>query len=263
MNDDRARLAELFLRLTDIVDELRLKCPWDRVQTRESIRHLTIEETYELVEAIEQNNAREIKVELGDLFLHLVFYASLARDAGEFTLSEVIQGQVDKLIRRHPHIYGDLDAKDANAVQANWEQIKAQEKADKGIRQASVLDGVPQALPSLIKAQRMQEKAASQGFDWSNKELVWDKIREELQEFEEARTTEEQRDEMGDLLFTLVNYCRFIGINADDALAATNQKFMQRFQHVEQGAFATGRRVRDLTLEEMEGFWQEAKLQKK
>lgn len=262
MNEDNTRLAGLFLRLTEIVDELREKCPWDRVQTKESIRHLTIEETYELVDAIEQNNPREMKIELGDLFLHLLFYASLARDSGEFTLAEVLQSQIDKLIRRHPHIYGDLSADDAEAVKASWEQIKAKEKAEKGIRHASVLDGVPNALPSLVKAQRMQEKAASQGFDWPSKELVWDKIREELQEFEQARTIEEQQDEMGDLLFTLVNYCRFIGINADDALSATNQKFKRRFQHVETGAAAAGKSVRDLSLEEMEVFWQEAKQRK-
>ncbi len=250
---------ELFQRLIEIVEELREKCPWDRAQTKESLRHLSIEETYELVEAIVQNDPEEIKTELGDMMLHLVFYASLAREEGQFDIADVLRNQIEKLIRRHPHIYGELAGASEAQIRGTWEKIKAQEKKDKGQQKISVLDGVPMHLPSLIKAQRMQEKAASLGFDWQNKELVWDKLREEMQEFVEAKTQEEQANEMGDLLFTLVNYCRFIGINADDALTYTNQKFKRRFQYLEEQAALTGKKVSDLTLDEMEAHWQAAK----
>ena len=251
--------SERFQRLVEIVDELREKCPWDRVQTKESIRHLTIEETYELVDAIEKGDHAEMKVELGDLLMHTIFYASLARDDGQFTIAEVLDTQINKLIRRHPHIYGDLVGASEEQIRGNWEKIKAQEKADKGMKKISVLDGVPKHLPSLIKAQRMQEKAASMGFDWDNKEQVWEKVQEEMQEFAEARTQEEQIAEMGDLLFSLVNYCRFLGIKADDALAATNQKFRSRFQFVEEQAADAGKKVSELSLGEMEAHWQRAK----
>ena len=243
----------------DIVEELRQKCPWDMVQTKDTIRHLTIEETYELVDAIIQDDYQEMKVELGDLLMHMIFYASLARDDGHFDMADVLETQINKLIRRHPHIYGDLQGASQEEIRGNWEKIKAEEKAEKGVKKISVLDGVPNQLPSLIKAQRMQEKAASQGFDWENKEQVWEKVQEEMQEFVTAKSPDEQAAEMGDLLFSLVNYCRFLGINADDALSATNHKFKSRFMHVEDRARESGRNLTDLKLEEMETYWVEAK----
>lgn len=250
---------EQFQRLMDIVEELRQKCPWDMVQTKDTIRHLTIEETYELVDAIIQDDYQEMKVELGDLLMHMIFYASLARDDGHFDMADVLETQINKLIRRHPHIYGDLQGASQEEIKGNWEKIKAEEKAEKGVKKISVLDGVPNQLPSLIKAQRMQEKAASQGFDWENKEQVWEKVQEEMQEFVTAKSPEEQAAEMGDLLFSLVNYCRFLGINADDALSSTNHKFKSRFMHVEDRARESGRKLTDLELEEMETYWVEAK----
>lgn len=250
---------EQFQRLMDIVEELRQKCPWDMVQTKDTIRHLTIEETYELVDAIIQDDYQEMKVELGDLLMHMIFYASLARDDGHFDMADVLETQINKLIRRHPHIYGDLQGASQEEIRGNWEKIKAEEKAEKGVKKISVLDGVPNQLPSLIKAQRMQEKAASQGFDWENKEQVWEKVQEEMQEFVTAKSPDEQAAEMGDLLFSLVNYCRFLGINADDALSATNHKFKSRFMHVEDRARESGRNLTDLKLEEMETYWVEAK----
>lgn len=254
-----SRATDNFQRLIDIVDELREKCPWDMVQTKETIRHLSIEETYELVDAIVNNDYQEIKIELGDLLMHMIFYSSLARDDGHFDIADVLETQINKLIRRHPHIYGNLQGASQEQIKGNWEKIKAEEKAEKGIKKISVLDGVPNQLPALIKAQRMQEKASSQGFDWDNKEQVWEKVQEEIHEFAEAKTAEEQAAEMGDLLFSLVNYCRFLGINADDALSLTNHKFKTRFQHVEDRARESGRKLTDLELAEMEGYWQEAK----
>lgn len=254
-----SRATDNFQRLIDIVDELRQKCPWDMVQTKETIRHLTIEETYELVDAIVNDDYQEMKIELGDLLMHMIFYASLARDDNHFDIADVLETQINKLIRRHPHIYGNLQGASQEQIKGNWEKIKAEEKAEKGIKKISVLDGVPNQLPALIKAQRMQEKASSQGFDWDNKEQVWEKVQEEIQEFAEAKSTEEQAAEMGDLLFSLVNYCRFLGINADDALSRTNHKFKTRFQHVEDRARESGRKLSDLDLEEMDRYWEEAK----
>lgn len=254
-----SRATDNFQRLIDVVDELRQKCPWDMVQTKETIRHLTIEETYELVDAIVNNDYQEMKIELGDLLMHMIFYSSLARDDGHFDIADVLETQINKLIRRHPHIYGDLQGASQEQIKGNWEKIKAEEKAEKGIKKISVLDGVPNQLPALIKAQRMQEKASSQGFDWDNKEQVWEKVQEEIQEFAEAKTAEEQAAEMGDLLFSLVNYCRFLGINADDALSQTNHKFKTRFQHVEDRARESGRKLPELDLEEMDTYWEEAK----
>lgn len=254
-----SRATDNFQRLIDIVDELRQKCPWDMVQTKESIRHLTIEETYELVDAIVNNDYQEMKIELGDLLMHMIFYSSLARDDGHFDIADVLETQINKLIRRHPHIYGDLQGASPEEIKGNWEKIKAEEKAEKGMKKISVLDGVPNQLPALIKAQRMQDKAASQGFDWDNKEQVWEKVQEEMQEFAEAKTPEEQAAEMGDLLFSLVNYCRFIGVNADDALSQTNHKFKTRFHHVEDRARETGKSVPELSFEEMNAYWEEAK----
>ncbi|MEL6594173.1 MAG: nucleoside triphosphate pyrophosphohydrolase [Bacteroidota bacterium] len=248
-----------FHRLVEIVEQLRVECPWDRKQTKESLRHLTIEETYELADAILKDDNEELKVELGDLLLHILFYSSLASQNGHFTLSEMIEAQIEKLIRRHPHVYGDLRGATEEEINANWEKIKAQEKALLGHKEASVLDGVPESLPSLIKAQRMQEKAANIGFDWTNKEDVWAKILEEMEEFRTADNPKHRAEEMGDLLFSLVNYCRFEGINAEDALARTNAKFFRRFQSVEEQARSAKQELSELSLETMETYWQNAK----
>ncbi|MEM8891286.1 MAG: nucleoside triphosphate pyrophosphohydrolase [Bacteroidota bacterium] len=249
-----------FQRLNEIVFELREKCPWDRKQTKESLRHLTIEETYELADAILKGDYEEIKVELGDLMLHLLFYASLAQDKGKFNIHEVLESQIEKLIRRHPHVYGDMVGASEEQIKKNWEAIKAQERAESGKEHfQSVLDGVPDSMPSLIKAHRMQEKAAQMGFDWTDIDQVMDKVREELEEFAKAESPAERADEMGDILFSLVNYCRHAGINAEDALAQTNQKFKDRFQFMEKKVKASELHLPDLSLEEMDKFWEEAK----
>lgn len=256
-------LTRSFLDLVEIVSELRQKCPWDRKQTMESLRHLTIEETFELSEAILDKDAQEIRKELGDLLLHILFYARLGEEASDFDLITIIQSLSQKLIRRHPHIYGDLQATTAQEVTANWEEIKAQEKAElakkENTKAGSTLDGVPKHLPSLIQSQRMQEKAASVGFDWENKHEVWEKIQEEIVEFEQAQSTEEKKAEMGDILFSLVNYCRFVGINADEALQLTNRKFKERFMFIEQRAKEENTSLKELSLEEMEMLWKQAK----
>lgn len=246
-----------FHRLVNIVAELREKCPWDRVQTKESLRHLTIEETYELADAIIKNDYEEIKIELGDLLLHVLFYAKLGEESGEFTLAEVFHSQAEKLIRRHPHIYGDLKVDTADQVKENWEQIKAREKP--GPVRKKTLEGVPASMPALIKAYRMQEKASNVGFDWDTTGEVWEKVKEEILEFENAENAADREAEMGDLLFSLVNYCRFAGINPDDALAKTNQKFKRRFEYIEDIAHGKDQGMKDLSLPEMEAFWQEAK----
>jgi XTP/dITP diphosphohydrolase len=243
-----------FERLLTIMDDLREKCPWDREQTIESIRHLTIEETYELSDAILNNDMAEIEKELGDLALHIVFYSKIASETNAFDITSVLNQICDKLIRRHPHIYGDVQADDADQVKKNWEQIKQQESKGK----KSVLSGVPQSMPSLVKAHRMQEKAAQVGFDWPNKTQVWDKVEEELAEFKEA-TEEEKAAEFGDVLFSLVNYARWYDINPDDALELTNRKFKQRFEAIEAFAKSKDRDIRDMSLNEMEEIWQQAK----
>lgn len=254
---------EKFHRLVEIVDELREKCPWDRKQTKESIRHLTIEETYELSDTILNNDYPEMKNELGDLLMHTIFYASMARDAGKFDIAGVLQEQIDKLIRRHPHVYGDMIGATEDEINANWERIKALERKMKGEERKSALAGVPESLPSLIKAQRMQEKAANLGFDWENEDQVWDKVQEEVGEMLAAETPEHQEEEMGDLLFALVNYCRFKKINAEDALAKASAKFYRRFNYIEEKAFDLNKKLESMSLEEMEGYWQEAKKEEK
>jgi XTP/dITP diphosphohydrolase len=253
MNANDKRL-DAFKRLLDIMDDLREKCPWDREQTIESIRHLTIEETYELSDAILDNDKPEIAKELGDLMLHLVFYAKIGSETNDFDITSVLNGICKKLIRRHPHIYSDVDAKDSATVKRNWEQIKQEESKGK----KSVLSGVPKSMPSLVKAMRMQEKAAQVGFDWPNKDQVWDKVEEELQEFKEAEGKEIE-GEFGDLLFSLVNYARWKDINPDDALEQTNRKFKHRFEAIETHAKANGIGLKQMTLEEMEAVWQQAK----
>jgi len=244
---------EAFGRLLTIMDELREQCPWDKKQTNESLRHLTIEETYELSDAILNNDSEEIKKELGDLFLHLVFYSKLGDEKGQFDVSDVLHSVCDKLVYRHPHIYADVEVKDEEEVKQNWEQLKLKEGGNK-----SVLGGVPNSMPSLVKAMRMQDKAAQVGFDWPSKDDVWDKVDEELQEFKEAEGIEKE-EEFGDLLFSLVNYARWLKINPDDALEKTNKKFKYRFETIEQYAKDNGKRVEEMTLSEMDKIWDLAK----
>ena len=257
MNHPDATAA--FDRLLTIMKELREKCPWDRKQTTESLRHLTIEETYELSDAILEGNASEIRKELGDLALHIVFYSQIAGEQDQFTITEVLNGICDKLIRRHPHVYGEVQADDAATVERNWEQIKLQEKDN---TKKTVLGGVPKSLPAMVKAYRMQEKARGVGFDWEHSKQVWEKVQEELTEFkEEVRHGDaaQQEGEFGDLLFSLINYARFAGINPEDALERTNKKFMRRFNYLEAQARAHGKKLSEMTLAEMDVYWEEAK----
>jgi XTP/dITP diphosphohydrolase len=248
---------ESFQRLIEIVAELREKCPWDREQTKESLRHLTIEETYELADAILKDDYPEIKVELGDVLLHILFYSKIATEEEQFTLKEVIDSLIDKLIRRHPHVYGEMVLEDnAKDVLKNWEKIKEMENKGK---KKSILSGVPDSMPSLIKALRMQEKAAGVGFDWKESGGAWLKVKEEMLEFEEAENHQDKEGEMGDLFFALINYCRLEGINPEDALARTNEKFKFRFQYMENVAIEREQALAQMTLDEMEELWVEAK----
>lgn len=246
-----------FSRLLGIMNELREKCPWDREQTIESIRHLSIEEVYELSDAILQNNPEEIKKELGDILLHVVFYSKIGEENGDFNISSVIHSLCEKLIRRHPHIYGDTSAETSEKVKENWERIKQTEK--KNNKNASYLDGVPSSLPSLVKATRIQEKAAQSGFDWTDIKDVLNKVKEEWQELHEAKTQEEKEEEFGDYLFSLVNYARFLKINPDDALEKTNLKFKKRFEYIESQAKIKGLNIENMSLEEMDELWNKAK----
>lgn len=245
-----------FQRLLDIMDELREKCPWDSVQTFDTLRCLTIEETFELSEAIVDKNYADMCKELGDLMLHIVFYAKVASEQKLFDITQVLNQLCEKLIRRHPHIYGDAQAQDAQAVHENWEKIKLQKEGNR-----SVLGGVPKSAPSMIKAYRIQEKANGVGFDWHNEKEVWDKVQEELSELRQEvdNQSDKVEDELGDVLFALINYARFIRINPDDALERSNRKFIRRFQYIENQAKNAGRKLTDLSLEEMESFWQAAK----
>ncbi|MDA9811093.1 MAG: nucleoside triphosphate pyrophosphohydrolase [Flavobacteriaceae bacterium] len=255
MNSKASKL-EAFGRLLDVMDELREKCPWDQKQTFETLRHLTIEETYELGDAILNKDLNEIKKELGDLLLHIVFYAKLGSEENAFDIADVTNDIIEKLIYRHPHIYGDVSVSDADEVKKNWEALKLSEGKE------SVLEGVPKGLPALIKAQRMQEKAAGVGFDWNTKDQVWSKFEEELGELDEAllkNDTEAIEAEFGDVLFSLINYARFLKINPESALERTNQKFIQRFQFIEAKAKAQSSSIEKLSLDEMEILWQQAK----
>jgi XTP/dITP diphosphohydrolase len=258
----RENQLQAFDRLLTIMDELREQCPWDMKQTMDSLRHLTIEETYELSDAIIENDREEIKKELGDLMLHLVFYARIGSEDGDFDISEVVNAVCEKLIVRHPHIYGDVDAKDEHAVKQNWEKIKLKEKGNN-----SVLGGVPESLPALVKAMRIQEKAKGVGFDWEKKEQVWEKVEEEMNEFKsEFNITidspidqEAAQNEFGDLIFSLINYARFVGINPENALERTNKKFIKRFRYLEDQSHKDGKKIADMTLEEMDRYWEKAK----
>jgi XTP/dITP diphosphohydrolase len=246
-----------FERLLTIMDELRDQCPWDKKQTLESLRYLTIEETYELSDAILEKDMDEIKKELGDLMLHLVFYAKIGSETGHFDIADVLNGISEKLIRRHPHIYGDVKVNNAEDVKNNWEKIKLQEKD-----RDSVLTGVPNSLPAMVKAYRMQEKVRGVGFDWNTAEQVWEKVNEEIAELQHEIAVgddEKKEKEFGDLLFSLVNYARFIGVNPEDALERTNKKFVQRFRYIEQQSKKHGKSLKNMTLEEMDVFWDEAK----
>ena len=247
---------EAFQRLLNIMDDLRAQCPWDKKQTMQSLRHLTIEETYELGDAILDNDLQEVKKELGDLLLHIVFYAKIGSETGDFDIADVANGVCDKLIIRHPHIYGDVKVDSEEDVKRNWEKIKLKEG------NKSVLGGVPKSLPALVKASRIQDKAAGVGFDWDNIDDVFAKVKEEIEELHaevKAQKHTAIEAEFGDVLFSLINYARFLKVNPEDALERTNKKFIARFQYLERKAAESGKSLRDMTLAEMEAYWQEAK----
>lgn len=255
MTDKTAQL-QAFKRLLDIMDELREKCPWDMKQTMQSLRHLTIEETYELGDAILDNNLEEVKKELGDLLLHIVFYAKIGSETNTFDIADVCNEICEKLIHRHPHIYGDVVVANEDEVKQNWEKLKLKEG------KKSVLEGVPRSLPALVKASRIQDKAKGVGFDWEKPEQVWEKVQEELQELQvevEAKNAQKMEEEFGDVLFSMINYGRFLNINPEDALERTNKKFIKRFQYLESKATEIGKPLMDMSLVEMDIFWNEAK----
>ena len=249
---------EAFGRLLDVMDELREKCPWDREQTNESLRANTIEETYELAEAIIANDNPEIKKELGDLLLHVVFYSKIGEEKEAFDIGDVCNAICDKLIFRHPHVFGDQQADSAGMVEKSWEQIKLKEKGGN----KTVLEGVPSALPALVKAYRIQDKARNAGFDWNERQDVWEKVKEELGELEseiEALDADRMEAEFGDMLFSIINAARLYKVNPDNALERTNRKFIYRFNYMEQKLREQGRPLKEVSLEEMEAIWQEAK----
>lgn len=251
-------LGAKFLRLVSIMDDLREKCPWDRKQTIHSLRQMTIEETYELADAITESDWKGIREELGDLFLHLVFYAKIGQEQNQFQLGEVLDGIAEKLIARHPHIYGDVKVEDAEEVKKNWEKLKLKEG------KKSVLGGVPQSLPATVKAMRLQEKAKQVGFEWENRDQVWEKVEEEQDELKQAIASGEKEkieEEFGDLIFSLINYARFLQIDAENALERTNKKFIRRFTEMESLAMSKGRNLSTMTLSEMDAIWDEIKKQ--
>jgi XTP/dITP diphosphohydrolase len=255
MNTRQTQL-EAFGRLLDIMDDLREKCPWDKKQTMQSLRHYTIEETYELGDAILDNDLVEVKKELGDLMLHLVFYAKIGSETKDFDIADVCTEICEKLIHRHPHIYSDTVVKDEEEVKQNWEKLKLKEG------RSSVLEGVPKSLPALIKASRIQEKVKGVGFDWDEPNQVWDKVQEELEELQvevNAGDQDKIEAEFGDVLFSMINYARFLNVNPEDALERTNKKFIKRFQYLESKAGQLGKPLMDMTLAEMDIFWEEAK----
>ncbi|WP_242086233.1 nucleoside triphosphate pyrophosphohydrolase [Aestuariivivens sediminis] len=254
--DLRAQQLKAFDRLLTIMDELREQCPWDKKQTMESLRHLTIEETYELGDAILDNNLKEVKKELGDLLLHIVFYAKIGSETRDFDIADVCHSICDKLIDRHPHIYGNVKVDNEEDVKRNWEKLKLKEG------KSSVLEGVPKSLPALVKANRIQDKVAGVGFDWENPNQVWEKVEEELNEFKmelKSGNKEAIENEFGDVLFSMVNYARFLNINPENALERTNKKFSRRFQYLEHKAKSLNKPLKEMTLAEMDVFWEEAK----
>jgi len=247
---------DAFNRLLDIMDDLREKCPWDKKQTMESLRHLTIEETYELADAILQNDLNEVKKELGDVLLHIIFYSKIGSEKNAFDIGDVANSISDKLISRHPHIYSNVVVKDEEEVKQNWEKLKLKEG------KSSVLEGVPKSLPALIKASRIQEKVAGVGFDWDEPHQVWEKVQEELAELNtEIKDGNQERinSEFGDVLFSMINYARFIGVNPENALERTNKKFINRFQYLEKAAKKEGKNISEMTLAEMDIYWEESK----
>lgn len=261
-----SNLSESFLRLVSIMDELREKCPWDKKQTVQTLRHMTIEETYELADAITEEDWKGIKEELGDLLLHIVFYSKIGKEENKFTLEEVINGISEKLIARHPHIYGDVQVNDEEDVKRNWEKLKLKE----GKR--SILSGVPKSLPATVKAMRLQEKAKQVGFEWETKEQVWEKVEEEIGELKSAIGTwqsasdkesgvqhKKVEEEFGDTVFSLINYARFLRIDAENALEVTNKKFIQRFTKMEEDALKSGKNLVDMSLQEMDSIWNSIK----
>ncbi len=254
--NSRTEQLKAFSRLLDIMDELREKCPWDRKQTIESLRHLTIEETYELAEAILENDPEEIKKELGDLLLHIVFYAKIGSETNDFDIADVANSICEKLVERHPHIYGDIEVADEEEVKQNWEKLKLREG------KKSVLEGVPKSLPAMVKANRIQDKVTGVGFDWEQPEQVWEKLQEELGELQEEIRKGNQADieaEFGDVLFSMINYARFLNINPENALERTNMKFTKRFQYLENKAREAGKSLKEMNLQEMDVYWEEAK----
>jgi len=254
--NSRADQLKSFDRLLTIMDELRAGCPWDKKQTMESLRHLTIEETYELGDAILDADLQEIKKELGDVLLHIVFYSKIGSETSHFDIADVCNSICEKLIHRHPHIYGDVKVENEDDVKRNWENLKLKEG------NKSVLEGVPKSLPALVKANRIQEKVAGVGFDWEEPNQVWEKVEEELQEFKDEvdkGNLDGMESEFGDLLFSMVNYARFLNINPENALERTNKKFSKRFQYLEEKAKAINKPLKDMTLAEMDVFWEEAK----
>ncbi|WP_277017246.1 nucleoside triphosphate pyrophosphohydrolase [Flavobacterium lindanitolerans] len=254
--NSRQQKLDAFGRLLDIMDDLREKCPWDKKQTLQTLRHLTIEETYELGDAILDNDLQEIKKELGDLLLHIVFYAKIGSETNDFDIADVCNEICEKLIYRHPHIYGDVTVADEEEVKQNWEKLKLKEG------KKSVLEGVPKSLPALVKASRIQDKVKGVGFDWEEPHQVWDKVEEEIQEFQEEIKNGDQdkiESEFGDVLFSMINYARFLKINPEDALERTNKKFIKRFQYLENKAGELGKQLSEMTLAEMDVFWNEAK----
>ena len=254
--NSRQNQLQAFERLLDIMDDLREKCPWDKKQTMQTLRHLTIEETYELGDAILDNDLKEVKKELGDLLLHIVFYAKIGSETNDFDISDVCNEICDKLIHRHPHIYSDVVVKDEEEVKQNWEKLKLKEG------KKSVLEGVPKSLPALVKASRIQDKVKGVGFDWEEPHQVWDKVQEELLEWQvevQAGDQDKIEAEFGDVLFSMINYARFLNVSPEDALERTNKKFIKRFQYLESKAGDLGKPLMDMTLAEMDIFWEEAK----
>lgn len=253
------KVSEAFLRLVSILDELRVKCPWDREQTIKSLRPMTLEESYELADSIMEENWNGIREELGDLLLHVLFYAKIGAEQKQFTLEEVITGICNKLIARHPHVYGDVQVNNEEEVKKNWENLKLKEG------KKSVIGGVPQSLPSMIKAMRLQEKVKQVGFEWENKDQVWEKVQEEILELQSAVASgsrSEAEEELGDVFFSLVNYARFLHLDADLALERTNKKFISRFTRMEQQALLSGKDLNTMTLQEMDAIWNKIKQQK-
>jgi len=255
---DKQSLGNAFLRLVEIMDELREQCPWDRKQTVESLRSLTIEELYELADAITEKDWKGIREELGDLLLHILFYSRIGKEQEQFTLQQVIEGISEKLISRHPHIYGDVVVRNEDDVKQNWEKLKLKEG------KKSVLGGVPAALPAVVKATRLQEKARQVGFEWDNKEQVWDKVKEEMDELKavvKSHNQDEIENELGDVLFSLINYARFLRVDAESALEKTNKKFIRRFTEMERRAIENGKELSEMSLEEMDAIWDAIKKQ--